>query len=95
MNHAEFHDLVESTIRGMYDRIPERYHEGFEIAFKVGELGPAVEELLGGLQRFDTPITPAERDNLTRVLNYLNEPVSRLDGIAVTYVPSRDSESPP
>ncbi|MGH3647697.1 MAG: hypothetical protein ACRDTM_11065 [Micromonosporaceae bacterium] len=38
MEHAEFSDLTKTTIRGMYDRIPTKYHEAFEATFEVGEL---------------------------------------------------------
>ncbi|MGH3740360.1 MAG: hypothetical protein ACRDT1_03380 [Micromonosporaceae bacterium] len=94
MDYGDFHDLVESTTRGMYDRIPARYHEAFEIAFKVGELGPAVDQLLAGLVRFNIPIAPGERENLVRMLRYLDEPESRLDGVIVT-TDGADRESKP
>jgi hypothetical protein len=83
MDYEEFHELTVATVRGMYDRIPERFHDGFETAFEVGELRQAVDMLIGGLKRFAMPITAAERDNLARMLRHLREPESRLDGIEV------------
>ncbi|HEU4426195.1 MAG TPA: hypothetical protein VFR67_26960 [Pilimelia sp.] len=88
MDYAQVHALTTSTIRGMYDRIPAQYHNGFEVAFGAGELRQAVDMLIGGLKRFHTPITPAERDNLARVLRHLEEPESRLAGINVGAAPS-------
>ncbi|MGH3739016.1 MAG: hypothetical protein ACRDT6_25975 [Micromonosporaceae bacterium] len=84
MEYWEFSELTQATIRGTYDRIHARYHDGFEGLFVGGELRLAVEELLGGLVRFNTPITPAERDDLARILAYLKEPASKLDRLNVT-----------
>ncbi|MGH3740361.1 MAG: hypothetical protein ACRDT1_03385 [Micromonosporaceae bacterium] len=83
MDYADFSQLAKTTIRGMYDRIPAKYHEGFEDLFIGGELRLAVEDLVGGLHRFDTAVTPVERENLSQMLTYLGEPVSKLDGIRV------------
>ncbi|MGH3646587.1 MAG: hypothetical protein ACRDTM_05365 [Micromonosporaceae bacterium] len=83
MDYAQFHDLVETTIRGMYDRIPAKYHKGLEELLEVGELRLAVDQLIGGLARFNTPVTPAERNSLARMLARLKEPESRLDDLNV------------
>lgn len=83
MEYAEFSDLAMSTIRGMYDRIPAKFHEGFEDLFLGGEDGEAVEMLIDGLARFNTPITPAERETLARLLREMNQPESRLDSLNV------------
>lgn len=83
MEYAEFSDLAMSTVRGMYDRIPAKYHEGFEDLFLGGEDGEAVEMLIDGLERFATPITPAEREALASLLRGMNQPESRLDGLNV------------
>ncbi|MGH3714193.1 MAG: hypothetical protein ACRDT4_12135 [Micromonosporaceae bacterium] len=83
MEYSDFDELTRVTIRGMYDRIPEEYHEDFEGLFQAGELRHAVDMLLGGLTRLQLEITPAERDRLATLLQHLKEPESRLDSIVV------------
>ena len=84
MEYAEFSDLASSTIRGLTDRIPAKYHEGFDLLLYGGELRLAVEDLLATLEDDQIQITPAERDNLVRMLAYLKEPASRLERIRVS-----------
>ncbi len=83
MEYKDFADLARTTIRGLYDRIPEQYHAGFESLFIGGEIDLAVETLVGGLVRFNTPIKPAERESLALLLREMNQPESRLDGLSV------------
>ncbi len=94
MEYAAFSGLAMSTIRGMYDRIPAKYHEGFEDLFVGGEDGEAVEMLIAGLARFNTPITPAERESLALLLREMNQPESRLVGLNVI-TPDDEEKSTP
>jgi hypothetical protein len=83
VDYAEFSGLAEMTIRGMYDRIPAEYHEDFEDLFIGGEVGFAVETLIGGLKRLSIPIKPSERDNLAILLRSMNQPESELEDLTV------------
>jgi hypothetical protein len=94
MEYVEFHDLVESTIHGMYDRIPAEYHEDFDSLFIGGELEIAVDTLVVGLARLNLPITPTERDKLTVILQEMNQPESRLDSLNVI-APGDQTKSTP
>lgn len=94
MEYAEFSDLAMSTIRGMYDRIPAKYHEGFEDLFLGGEEGEAVETLIAGLARFNIPITSTEREMLALLLRDMNQPESRLDGLNVITPGDQDNSTP-
>lgn len=94
MEYAEFHDLVESTIHGMYDRIPAKYHQGFESLFVGGELEIAVDTLIGGLMRFNIPTKPSERDKLAVILREMNQPESRLDSLNVVAPGDQDKSAP-
>jgi hypothetical protein len=94
VEYKEFSDLARTTIRGMYDRIPVQYHEGFESLFIGGEMDLAVETLVGGLARFSTPITPAERETLARLLREMNQPESRLDSLNVIALGDQNESTP-
>jgi hypothetical protein len=94
VEYKEFADLARTTIRGLYDRIPEQYHAGFESLFIGGEMDLAVETLVGGLARFNTPITPAERESLALLLREMNQPESRLVGLNVI-TPDDEEKSTP
>ena len=83
MEYREFSDLTKVTVRGMYDRIPSKYHEDFESLFIGGEIGLAVETLVGGLARFNIPIKPSERDNLAILLRWMRKTESELDALNV------------
>jgi len=83
VEYAEFSDLTEATIRGMYDRIPAKYHEDFESLFIGGEVGLAVETLVAGLARFNIPIKLSERDNLAILLRWMRKTESELDALNV------------
>lgn len=93
MDYADFEKLTTTTIRGMYDRIPQKYHDGFEDLFIGGEHHLAIDMLISGLKRFHTPITPQERATLARLLPRVRKPESELDGITVTG--ETDGEPPP
>lgn len=87
MDYAEFHDLTATTVRGLYDRIPTKYHDGFESLINAGELRFVVEDLLTGLKDDRVSITPAEKTNLAKMVAYLEEPASTLDGLIITEAP--------
>ncbi len=83
MEYEEFDTLTRATVRGFMGRLPEKYHDGFNGMLFAGELRLAVDQLTKGLERLQIPVTPAERDNLVRMLAYLKEPASRLDGLTI------------
>lgn len=83
MDYAEFADITEATIRGMYDRLPAASQRAFDSLFVGGELRFAVEKLLTGLTNLNISITPAERANLVRMLDYLHEPSTKLEKLHV------------
>jgi hypothetical protein len=91
MEYAEFSDLTRQTISGLLDRIPAKYHEGLQSLLIGGELRLAVDQLMKGLERLQIPVTPAERDDLARMLAYLKEPASRLDGLLIASEADSDS----
>ncbi|MGH3646168.1 MAG: hypothetical protein ACRDTM_03180 [Micromonosporaceae bacterium] len=84
MEYAEFSALTNETVRGLLDRLPVKYHHGFEAALIGGELRMTVEALMKTLVADHVPVTLAERDNLGRMLAYLKEPPSGLDQLNVT-----------
>ncbi len=81
MSQQEFHELAHRMVVGFLPRIPDRYVEGFEAELDGGEYALAVENLVLTLVNDRVPVTTAEREDLHRLLDYLNQPTTALDGL--------------
>ena len=85
MQQWEFHELAQAIVTRFLDRVPARYVDGFEAALDGGEYSMAVEDLVLTLVNDKVPVTPVEREDLHRLLDYLNQPVDALDGLTLVF----------
>ncbi len=83
MDNAEFTELTEATVRGLLNRVPAKYREGFQVALDGGELTIAVEGLMMTLVDDQVPVTRTEHDNLALLLAHLKQPSSALNRLNV------------
>jgi len=83
MDYAEFSQLCETTVTTFLDRVPARYREGFESLLIGGEQRMALTDLFLTLVDDQVPVTPAERENIRRLLEYLKEPTDSLGRLNV------------
>jgi hypothetical protein len=86
MEQWEFHQLAHATVTRFLHRIPARYAGGFEAELDGGEYSTAVENLVLTLVNDSVPVAPTERDDLRRLLEYLHESSSKLDGLNVVSI---------
>lgn len=83
MDDAEIDDLIERIVELFLPRVPPRYVDGFESMMDAGEYALAVDDLVATLVVENVPVTPAERDDLRRLLEATNEPTDRLDRLTL------------
>lgn len=83
MDYPEFSDLTYATVNNFLDRVPAKYRKGFEYLLIGGEERLAVNDLAATLVQDQVPVTPAERDDVRRLLEFLKEPTDRLDHLNV------------
>ena len=88
MDYAEFSRLCETTVRAFLGRIPAKYREDFEYLLTGGEQRMAVTNLAVTLVDDQVPVTPAECEDVRRLLEYLKEPTDKLDQLNV--IPTHD-----
>jgi frataxin-like iron-binding protein CyaY len=84
MEQSEFHELTEATVARFLDRIPARYVDGFEAELDGGEYTMAVENLVLTLVNDKVPVTQSEQEDLRQLLDYLNQPTSKLDDLTMS-----------
>lgn len=83
MEYAEFADLAEATVRGLYDRLSEEDRRVCDDMLAGGEMQFLVETAVGFLAEQHIEVTTAERDALARLLRHLGEPATYLDPVPV------------
>lgn len=88
MEQREFHDLAQATVTSFLPRVSAKYVSGLEAELDGGEYSTAVENLVLTLVNDKVPVSPAERDDLKRLVAYLDQPVGTLDELTV--VPHED-----
>jgi hypothetical protein len=84
MEQWEFHELAQATVNRFLDRIPTKYVGGFESELDGGEYSTAVENLLLTLVDDRVPVTRDEQEDLRRLLDYLKQPISKLDQLTLS-----------
>jgi hypothetical protein len=67
----------------LLDRVPTAHRDGFASLLAGGELRMAVEDLLTTLVDDQVPVTPAEREDVRRLLEYLKQPLDKLDHLHI------------
>jgi len=87
MEDWQFHELIVTTVSRFLHRIPVKYVGGFEAELGGGEYALAVENLVLTLVNDKVPVTPAEKEDLRRLVEYLNEPTAALDDLTLTSQP--------
>lgn len=83
MDYPEFSELTYTMVTNFLDRIPGKYRKDFEYLLIGGEDRMAVTNLAVTLADDQVPVTPAERDDVRRLLEYLKESTDRLDHLNV------------
>ncbi|MGH3728495.1 MAG: hypothetical protein ACRDTU_07050 [Micromonosporaceae bacterium] len=83
MEYADFADLAETTVKGLYDRLSADDRRVCDDMLLGGEMQLLVETAVGFLAENHIEVTTAERDTLARLLKHLGEPVSYLDPVPV------------
>lgn len=83
MRRDEFRPLALQVIDGFKARIS---HDGLsllEYPLSGGELGLAIEDLVGVIVDEGVPVTITEREQLRGLLNYLEQPSNIVDQLRV------------
>jgi hypothetical protein len=83
MDYPEFSELAHTTVTRFLDRVPARYREAFESLLIGGEQRMAVTNLAITLVDDQVPVTPVEREDVRRLLEFLKEPTDKLDQLNV------------
>ena len=84
MELTEFIHLVDDIIGRLGPRLDPEQAEVIRGHSEVGDWDEAVDLLVATLVKDQNPITPVERADLVRILEDLNEPIARLDGVNMT-----------
>jgi len=83
MELDEFIELVDTTTERLRPRLDPLQAEIVAQHSSAGAWDEAVDVLVATVLRHRVPVTPAERDDLRRLLADLGLPVARLDGLHI------------
>jgi hypothetical protein len=84
MELSEFIHLVDDVVTRLGPRLDPEQAQLIREHCEAGDWDEAVDLLVATLVKRQNPVTPAERADLVRILEDLNEPTSRLDGVNVS-----------